>query len=108
MRRFLRTFVLGIVMLFAFALPAAAESAATLVDTYATVTNTGDCMISTTVRLHLDSAMSNLTYPVPANATDITLNGSSARTSKSSSAIEVDISRLFVTTEDHASGQVVL
>ena len=94
MRRFLRTFVLGIVMLFAFALPAAAESGATLVDTYATVTSGGDCMISTTVRLHLDSTMSNLTYPVPANATDITLNGSSARTSKSGSAIEVDISRL--------------
>ena len=81
MRRFLRTFVLGIVMLFAFALPAAAESGATLVDTYATVTSGGDCIISTTVHLHLDSAMSNLTYPVPANATDITLNGRSVRCS---------------------------
>ena len=75
-------------------MPASAESTASKVESYITVTNTGDCMVSTTVRLHLDSPMEALAFPVPLNAADITLNGGSARTTKTATGIDVDISRL--------------
>ena len=75
-------------------MPASAENLATKVESYVTVTKDGDCMVSTTVRLNLDSPVETLAFPVPANATDITLNGGSARTTKTATGIDVDISRL--------------
>ena len=77
----------------AFVLPVSAESVASRVDTIVTVTSEGDCIVSSTVRLSLDSPMDTLTYPVPLGATDISLNGGMARTSKSATATEVDVSR---------------
>ena len=76
-------------------LPVSAESVASKVDSIITVTNDGDCIVSTTVQLHLDSPMDSLSYPVPANATDVALNGSMARTNKTDSAIEIDVSRVI-------------
>ena len=76
------------------ALPASAESMASKVESIVTVTQNGDCLVSTSARLYLDSPMENLTFPVPLNATDVTLNGGSARTTKTDTAIEVDISRI--------------
>ena len=75
-------------------LPASAESTASLVESYVTVTNDGDCMVSTTARIHLDSPVENLSFPVTLTATDVTLNGGSARTTKTGTALEVDVSRL--------------
>ena len=77
------------------AVPASAESTASRVDIIANVTADGDCIVSSTVRLSLDSPMESLTFPVPLDATDITLNGGMARTSKSSTATEVDVSRVI-------------
>ena len=77
----------------AFVLPVSAESVASRVDTIVTVTSEGDCIVSSTVRLSLDSPVDTLTYPVPLGATDISLNGGMARTSKSATATEVDVSR---------------
>ena len=76
-------------------LPASAESTASQVDTIVTVTSDGDCIVSTTVRLRLDSPVADLTFPVPLNATDISVNGGMARTSKSAIATEVDVSRII-------------
>ncbi len=67
---------------------------ATKVESYVTVTADGDCMVSTTVRLRMDSPMDTLTVPVPLKATDITLNGNSARVTESATAMEVDVSRV--------------
>ena len=75
-------------------LPASAESMASQMDTMVTVTSDGDCMVSSTVRLSLDSPVDSLTFPVPLDATDISLNGGMARTSKSATATEVDVSRV--------------
>ena len=76
-------------------MPVSAENMASRVDIIATVTAEGDCIVSSTVRLSLDAPVENLTFPVPLNATDISLNGGMARTSKSSTAIEVDVSRVI-------------
>ena len=94
MRRVITLLICLMVMAAVFAMPASAESMASKVESYVTVTNNGDCMISTTVRLRLDSPMDSITFPVPLEATDITLNGGSARTEKTATAIEVDVSRL--------------
>lgn len=94
MRRFWMLLLSITLMACVIVLPASAENMAAQVESYATVTADGDCMVNTTVRLHLDSPVENLAFPVPLTASDVTLNGGSARTTKTSTAIEVDISRL--------------
>ena len=94
MRRFWMLLLSIMLMACVIVLPASAENTAALVESYATVTADGDCLVNTTVRLHLDSPVESLSFPVPLSATDVTLNGGSARTTKTSTSIEVDISRL--------------
>ncbi len=94
MRRFL-IFVCSLVLMAGIlVMPASAENTATKVESIVNVTAAGDCIVSTTVRLNLDSPVENLSFPVPLNATDVTLNGGSARTTKTSTGLDVDISRL--------------
>lgn len=57
-----------------------AESSATSVDSISNVSMDGSCQVSLTVTLHLDSAADDLTFPLPRNAKNVTVNGSSART----------------------------
>ena len=94
MRRVFMLLCCLVLMAGILALPASAESMASKVESIVTVTQNGDCLVSTSARLYLDSPMENLTFPVPLNATDVTLNGGSARTTKTDTAIEVDISRI--------------
>lgn len=75
-------------------LPARADSAASSVDLQCSVTAEGDCLVTMTVMLRLETAHSSLTFPLPANARNITMNGSSVFTSRSASATDVDISRI--------------
>ena len=94
MRRILMLLVSIMLMACVIVLPASAENMAALVESYATVTQEGDCMVSTTVRLHLDSPVADLSFPVPLDATDVILNGGSARTTKTDISLEVDVSRV--------------
>ena len=57
-----------------------AESGATKVESWATVTSNGACQVSMTVRINMDSPATNLSFPLPRGARDVTVNGSSART----------------------------
>ena len=81
-------------LLCCMALPVSAQSAATRIDSYCTINTDGDCMVNMTVTLHLEGDTDNLTFPLPANARGITLNKQSVRTTKSDSAVYVDITRL--------------
>lgn len=74
-------------------MPASAESYASKVDSYITVNAEGDAIVALTATLHLDSPNETLTFPLPVNATNITMNGSSCRTTKTATAIEVDVGR---------------
>jgi len=94
MRRIAMLLISLVLLAGLFVMPASAESVATKVESYVTVTSDGDCMVSTSVRLSLDSPVENLSFPVPLNATDVTLNGGSARTTKTTTGIDVDVSRL--------------
>lgn len=82
-----------IMLLGAVAMPASAESVASRVDLMCTVNSEGDCLVTMNVTLRLDQAYNSLTFPLPANARDVTLNNSSASTRKTDSAVQVDISR---------------
>ena len=93
MKRCLSVLLLLVLLMGVVVMPASAASNATRVDSYVNVDSEGNCQVSLTVTLHLESADSNLTFPLPVNASNITMNGSSARTSKTANAIEVDITR---------------
>ena len=62
---------------------------------FATVSSNGNCEVTENVTLHIDSPKKNLTYPVPENASGVTLNGKPVLTEKSGSARLVNISRLL-------------
>ena len=83
---------------------ASAESAASSVDMYCTVNSEGDCLVRTTVMIRLEGNQTGLTYPLPVNATGITMNGSAVATRKTDNAVLVDISRIT----DHYVGETSL
>lgn len=94
MRKVLTLLLCCVLLAGVLVLPVSAESTASKVDTIVTVTSDGDCLVSTTVRLRLEAPVDSLSYPVPVNATDVTINGGMARTTKTESAVEVDVSRI--------------
>jgi len=92
-KRLLSCLLLLVLLLGSVALPASAESNASRVDSYINVDSDGNCLVSMTVTLHLESGNDNLTFPLPVNATNITMNNSAPRTNKTADAIEVNVSR---------------
>ena len=81
-------------LLSALVLPVAAENTASRVDAYCTVSANGDCQVNLTVTLRLEAAQETLYFPLPGNAADVSLNGAGARTSKTGSTVDVDVSRV--------------
>lgn len=65
------------------------------VNVFATVSADGSCDVTTTVTLHVETVQDKLTYPVPASASGVTLNGSPVLTEKSDQARLVNISRIL-------------
>ena len=94
MKRFCMLLLLIVCLFGTICTTARAESYATLVESYSTVNSDGDCLVNLTVTLHLDNSGGEMSFPLPANATGITMNGSSAKTTKTDEAIYVDISKV--------------
>lgn len=91
-------FVLCLVLVFAMGVSVSAfdgETRATSVQMIATVSSNGSCQVSATVALHVEQPLEELTYPVPVNATNITLNGSRVLTEKTSQARLVNLTKLL-------------
>lgn len=86
--------ILACMLLLSLAVPAFADSAATNVQNYATVTSNGNCEVTLTVSIHLDEPANGLTFPLPKEATNIKRDGDNAKTTRSSAAIDVDLSHL--------------
>lgn len=80
MRRFVCMIVLCLLCVALLAPAAFAESCATEVIHQCVVSADGRCQVNVTVKLRLDSAAQNLTFPLPAAARNVTMNGSSVRT----------------------------
>ena len=94
MKRLLMFALVLCVMSGVLCMPARADSYATLVETYCTVSPDGDCLVNLAVTLHLDNSGGDMSFPLPANATDISLNGSTAKVTKTAEAAYVDISKM--------------
>ena len=87
-------FTLCLLLAGVFCLPVSAETAATQVDLQCTVTAEGDCLVTVTANLRLEAALDSLSYPVPLDAKNVTVNGSNATATRYASALQVDLSRI--------------
>ena len=94
MRKRLAALILVGMLLSCLMIPVSAQSAASKIDSYITITPDGTCMVNLSVTLHLDGSTESLSFPLPAGAKNITLNKGSVRTDKAADAILVDVSKL--------------
>ena len=97
MRR-VAVFFTAILLLISIAVPVFAATAATNVQGVASVSSDGSCHVNLTVAIHLDAPVEKLTFPVPEDARNITLNGSSAKTRRSGGMLQVDLSKIVGST----------
>lgn len=73
---------------------ASADSAASSVDLVCTVNASGDCYVTMTVMLRMEAIRDQMTFPLPLEAKNITMNSTSVSATRSGSAQVVDISRI--------------
>lgn len=74
MRRFF-LFLSAIVLIFALAIGVSAAASAPKISYFATVTSDSRCQINMTVTVRLTQADESLTFPIPAEASGVSLNG---------------------------------
>ena len=91
MRRFI-TVLLGISLILAFAVTSQGAEYASQVNVFALVNQDESCQVTVTAALHIENNDGNIRFPVPAEATAVSLNGSRVWTSKTDQAQYVDIS----------------
>ena len=60
----------------------------------AAVASDGNCQVTLDLQLHLEGGQGDLAFPLPGNARAITLNGNSARTSRSGDFLYVKLSQV--------------
>lgn len=98
MHRFL-AFLSCLVLLLGLCIGVSAAEAdntrATTVSIFVNVSNDGNCDVTTNVTLHVDTPQKSIAYPVPANASNVTLNGKAVLTQKTGQARQVDIGRIL-------------
>ena len=82
------------ILLFAMAMGANAATDASKLSSYATVAADGSCQVTLSVTLHLEEAVDKLTFPIPKEATGVTLNGSRVSASKSGDARQINLSKI--------------
>ena len=92
MKRRIAALIFCCALILGCAMPVFAENAASYVDNITTLNANGSCQVTLQVSIHLDSAVDNLTFPLPLGAKNIIVNGSSAKATKGASALLVDIS----------------
>ena len=71
------------------------ETRASSVQMIATVSHDGSCQVTSTITLHVETPQEDLVYPVPVNASNITLNGSPVLTQKTDQARLIKLNRLL-------------
>ena len=87
-------FLTVLVLISALSVTVYAATGASGVNGVATVSNDSSCQVSLTVTLHLEQQMEKLLFPVPAEATGVTLNGARVSASRSDGARWVNLSRI--------------
>ena len=94
MKRLFALLLVCVLMTGVITMPASAESAASSVDLYITVNAEGDALVTMQVLLRLETSYESMSFPLPANAKSITLNGQNVTSRQGNDATLVDISRL--------------
>lgn len=84
-----------VALILALAVAVSAETGATNANFYATVSADGSCQVSLTATVHIEQAGGELTFPIPGDATGVTLNGSRVRAAKSGQFRYVDLSDIL-------------
>lgn len=92
--KYIRFLAVALLCCLLLAVPVMALSGVADVTGSATVDTDGGCHISMTVQLHLDTAESGLAFPLPADATNILLNGQAAQTSADGDKLQVHLQDL--------------
>lgn len=75
----LRKLLIVMVCLSLLALPVLADNSVTRMVSSTSVSNTGECQVSLSVTLHLDSPVEKLSFPLPAQAQSVLVNGNKVR-----------------------------
>ena len=92
MKRRIAALIICCILVIGCAVPVLADNAASYVDNITTLNSNGTCQVTLQVTIHLDSAVENLTFPLPLGAKNISVNGGSAKATKADGALQVDIS----------------
>lgn len=87
----MRRVVIALLILVLLALPVAAFNGVTSAENQTTVSTDGSCQVTMTLQLTLDSVPAALVYPVPANASGISVNGSSVSAAFTGSVRNIDL-----------------
>ncbi len=93
MKGFHRIFA-AVLLICLLAVSASAASGITALESHSTVTADGTCQVSINATVHLDEAVDKLTFPLPADAGGITLNGSRVSAPKKDGVRNVNIKRI--------------
>ena len=74
------------------AFPVSAASGISQMNTYATVSSDSSCQVTVTATVHLEQAVDKLIFPVPKDASAVSVNGSRVRAPKNGDFRQVDLS----------------
>ncbi|MBO5837881.1 MAG: DUF2207 domain-containing protein [Oscillospiraceae bacterium] len=66
----------------------------TQMESHSSVAADGGCQVSINAAIHLDSAVDKLTFPIPAKATGVTLNGSRVSATKDGDVRHINLRRI--------------
>lgn len=99
----MRRIFLAILCLLLLTTAVSAAGSVTDLQSNATLASDGTCQISMVLQLSMDGTESDLKFPLPGTARDITLNGDRAKTSRANSLRWVDLSE-----EIHGAGNYTL
>lgn len=77
-----------------FVLPTAAVTGASKIESQTIVSPDGSCQVSLNITLHLESGAGTIEFPVPGNARNVTVNGSSPRSHRSGGVLLLDLTRM--------------
>ncbi len=91
MRRKLLCILLCCALFLGLSISASADSAASGIQIYASLDSNGDAEVTLTARIRIEEPLDSLTFPLPLNATDITLNSRGVTPSKYSNATWVTL-----------------
>lgn len=94
MMKLIRCVAVALLCCLFMAIPAMAKSAVTGLSGNAVVATDGSCQVELTLTLKLDTAQKDLRYPLPGDACDVQLNGSTPTTHSRDGKLEVVLPEL--------------